>query len=203
MKDEPNRATTLDLIRHGEPVGGTKYRGWLDEPLSERGWAQMRDATADPEPWDLILSSPLRRCHEFALELGQRLGLEVRVDPRFKEVGFGAWEGQTGEQIRVADPTALQRFYRDPVHQRPAGAEPLEDFQHRVTEAMLECLDTHSGRHLLLVTHAGVIRTLIAHALSAPLSAIYRTHVDNAGITRLRQTPERPLSLLFHGRRRT
>jgi alpha-ribazole phosphatase/probable phosphoglycerate mutase len=38
--------TTLDLLRHGESVGGRKYRGQTDDPLSEKGWAQMRDVVA-------------------------------------------------------------------------------------------------------------------------------------------------------------
>jgi len=30
--------TTIDLLRHGEPVGGKRYRGQIDDPLSEKGW---------------------------------------------------------------------------------------------------------------------------------------------------------------------
>jgi alpha-ribazole phosphatase/probable phosphoglycerate mutase len=196
-------STTLDLIRHGEPVGGSRYRGRTDDPLSEKGWQQMRAATARPDAWQAIVSSPLSRCHAFALELGGRLGLAVRVDERLQEVGFGAWEGRTGEQIRQDDPEALHRFYHDPVGARPAGAEPLEAFQGRVSAALEALVEDFQGRHILLVTHAGVVRAAIAHALSAPLGAIYRMHVDNAAITRLRRTGERPLSLIFHGRRTT
>ena len=39
--------TTIDLIRHGEPVGGRKYRGQTDDPLSEKGWEQMWKAVGD------------------------------------------------------------------------------------------------------------------------------------------------------------
>jgi alpha-ribazole phosphatase/probable phosphoglycerate mutase len=193
--------TTIDLIRHGEPVGGRMYRGQTDHPLSERGWAQMRAATREPAAWEAIVSSPLLRCREFAEELGGRLGLGVQLDARLMEVGFGGWEGQTGAQIRAADPEALRRFYQDPVRARPAGAEPLPAFQQRVSEALQELLQRHGGRHLLVVTHAGVIRAAIAHVLSTPLGTLYRTHVDNAAITRLQQTAERPLSLVYHGRR--
>jgi alpha-ribazole phosphatase/probable phosphoglycerate mutase len=193
--------TTVDLIRHGEPLGGRMYRGQTDHPLSERGWGQMRAATATPAAWELIVSSPLLRCREFAAELGGRLGLTVQLDARLMEVGFGSWEGRTGAQIRAADPEALSRFYLDPVGARPAGAEPLADFQQRVSEALQDLLARHAGRHLLVVTHAGVIRAAIAHVLGAPLATLYRTQVDNAAITRLQQSAERPLSLIYHGRR--
>ena len=191
--------TTIDLIRHGQPQGGKKYRGWIDDPLSDVGWAQMRAAVATEQPWDAIITSPLRRCHAFATELGAHMGFAVATDERLKEVGFGSWEGQTGEQIRASDPTALRRFYRDPVEARPDGAEPLADFQQRVTEALQDVQRQYAGRHVLLVTHAGVIRAAIAYTLIAPLATIYRINVDNAAFTRLRSSSERPLSLISHG----
>ncbi|MHB1590203.1 MAG: histidine phosphatase family protein [Sulfuricella sp.] len=41
------KSTTIDLIRHGEPVGGRRYRGRTDDPLSEKGWNQMWTAVGD------------------------------------------------------------------------------------------------------------------------------------------------------------
>ena len=176
------------------------YRGWVDHPLSETGWRQMRTATEKVRPWRAIVSSPLLRCYEFAQELGTQLAIEIEVDERLKEVGFGHWEGKNADQIKAVDPMALSNFYHDPINARPHDAEPLDRFQARVSAALNDVLSRHTGAHVLLVTHAGVIRATIAHALNAPLTAIYRTHVDNAAITRLRQTAERPLSLIFHGK---
>lgn len=193
--------TTLDLIRHGEPVGGRMYRGGLDHPLSERGWAQMRAATADPEPWEYIVSSPLARCRVFAEELAGRLGLAWEIDERLQEVGFGRWEGRTGAELRAEDPRQLSRFYHDPVGNRPEGAETLDAFLARVSGCIDDLLQRHPGRHGLLVCHAGVMRAAVAHTLGAPLPALYRLAVDNAALTRLQLTPERPLTLVFHNRR--
>jgi alpha-ribazole phosphatase/probable phosphoglycerate mutase len=193
--------TTIDLIRHGEPEGGRMYRGWVDHRLSERGWRQMREATAHSPGWTQVVSSPLLRCWEFAGELAARLDLPLRADARIKEVRFGAWEGRTAQQICTDDPMALRRFFVDPVNARPEGAEPLADFNARVCAALNDLAKEFAGQHLLLVTHAGVIRVAIAQVLDAPLGAIYRTSVGSADLTRLRQTDERPLSLVFHGRR--
>lgn len=192
--------TTLDLLRHGEPVGGRMYRGGIDHPLSERGWQQMRNATATPEPWEYIVSSPLARCRDFAEQLADRLGLACSVDERLREVGFGSWEGKTGEQLRAEDPEQLSRFYHDPVVNRPAGAEALDTFLGRVGGCIDELVGQHPGRHGLLVCHAGVMRAAVAHAMGAPLAAMYRLSVDNAALTRLQQTAERPLTVLFHNR---
>jgi alpha-ribazole phosphatase/probable phosphoglycerate mutase len=192
--------TTIDLIRHGEPVGGRMYRGAIDHPLSERGWQQMRDATAEPEPWDYIVSSPLARCRAFAEELAGRLGLALTIDTRLQEVGFGVWEGKTGAELRAEDPQQLSRFYHDPVANRPEGAEQLDRFLARVGGCIDELVERQPGRHGLLVCHAGVMRAAVAHTLGAPLPAMYRLAVDNAALTRLQKTAERPLSLLFHNR---
>lgn len=193
-------ATIIDLLRHGEPVGGRMYRGGIDHPLSERGWQQMRDATAHPEPWQYIVSSPLARCSAFAEELAERLGLDWHVDERLREVGFGSWEGKTGAELRADDPDRLKRFYHDPVGERPEGAEPLDAFLGRVGEAVDALLADRAGQHVLLVCHAGVIRAAVAHTLGAPLPAMYRLDVANASLTRLKQTEERPLTVVFHNR---
>ncbi len=193
--------TTLDLIRHGEPLGGQRYRGHRDDPLSDHGWEQMWTAVRNPAPWEEIVTSPLRRCNEFAHRLGDQLRVPVSIEPRLREVSFGSWEGHTAEELRRADPELLARSYRDPVHQRPADAEPLAGFRERVFAAFTDLMNRHQGRHLLVVTHAGVMRAMLAYVLNAPLETLYRVHVDNASLTRVQQTPERPLSLIFHGRR--
>ena len=195
-------STIIDLLRHGEPVGGRMYRGGIDHPLTEPGWQQMRDATAEPAAWQHIVSSPLARCQAFAEELAQRLDLPLEIDPRLHEVGFGSWEGKTGDQLRANDPTVIQRFYHDPISERPEGAEELADFQARVSASLEHHLQAQAGRHILLVAHAGVIRATVAHTLNAPLPALYRMNVDNASFTRLRVTDERPLSLIYLNRRR-
>lgn len=192
--------TLIDLLRHGTPVGGRRYRGnSVDDPLSATGWAQMLAATDGPVPWRRIVTSPMQRCHAFADWLGQQHHLPVRVEPRFKEVGFGAWEGKNGDDIRAADPDALRRFYADPDGQRPAGAEALGDFRARVSAGIEQILKTPHG-HTLIICHAGVIRAAVAHVLQQPLRHLYRINIDTASLTRIRQTAERPPSLDFISR---
>ncbi len=177
--------TTLDLMRHGEPVGGRKYRGQLDDPLSEKGWAQMRRAVGEHCPWQAIVSSPLLRCAEFARELAERRKLPLAMDARLVELGFGAWEGRTADELTAEDPEALVRFRRDPVAHAPPGAEPLASFRGRILEAWNTLREQHHGKHVLVIAHAGVIRMMMAHVLDIPLQHIFRLQVPSAGITRL------------------
>lgn len=190
--------TTLDFLRHGEPVGGRKYRGQIDDPLSETGWAQMHAAVGGAAPWTHIVSSPLQRCRTFAEALAERHGLPLALDERLAEVGFGVWEGRSAAEIEQATPGALARFKHDPVNARPQGAEPLAGFYARVAAALDAMLARYPGQHVLLVGHAGVIRMAFAWALHVPLEHAYRIEVANAGLTRLRFDGNRA-SLIFHG----
>ena len=177
--------TTIDLIRHGEPVGGRKYRGQIDDPLSDKGWQQMRSAVANHCPWNSIISSPLLRCAEFANELSQRHRLSVRLDPQFMEIGFGSWEGKTAAQIQQQMPGALEAFWQDPIKHRPDGAEPLVDFHNRIAAAWNKLLQEEGGQHVLVVCHAGVIRMSMQYILGMPIENVFRIKVANAGLTRI------------------
>jgi alpha-ribazole phosphatase/probable phosphoglycerate mutase len=199
------RVTTLiDLMRHGEPVGGSRYRGQIDDALSGTGWKQMWAAVGKDHPWDVILTSPLLRCRAFAEELGTKSKIPVEIEPRLKELGFGVWQGKTGEELRTLyDPGVLQRFQRDPMTNRPDEAEGLGDFKERVVAAWKDTLDRHAGKHILIICHAGIVRMAIANILDIPLSNLFRIKVGHAQITRiecLEQGDEFLGQLVFHGR---
>lgn len=183
MNDQP---TIIDIIRHGEPVGGSKYRGQIDDPLSEKGWQQMRDAVAGRDEWQHIVSSDLSRCAEFAREVSQNLGVGLELEPQFREVGFGSWEGKSAKQLLEEDPEGTAAFWRDPINNTPAGAEPLREFHQRIVTAWNGLIARHAGKHLLLVGHAGMMRILLLNALDLPLESFYRFDPRNASIVRVR-----------------
>lgn len=193
--------TIIDLIRHGEPVGGRRYRGQIDDPLSDKGWQQMREAVADHRPWEQIISSSLSRCSEFAEEVAQRHDLPLQLDERLMEIGFGSWEGRTAEELMENDAETLRNFWSDPVNYRPEGAEPLADFRDRIIAGWNDVLTQHTGKHLLIVGHAGMMRMIIRHVLDMPLERMFRLSVPNAGITRIRIDGEGDTALpqlVFH-----
>lgn len=179
--------TILDLLRHGEPEGGSRYRGHaVDDPLTEKGWAQMREGLGDHASWDLIISSPLRRCREFAESVGRDCEIPVQVDERFKEIGFGQWEGKNKNQLKAERPEEFAAFYRDPVRNTPKDAEPVCDFHSRITLAVDDVLTTHAGKRILIVAHAGVIRATLVHAINAPVESMYNFDVINGRVSRIR-----------------
>jgi alpha-ribazole phosphatase len=201
--------TIVDLLRHGEPAGGPRFRGDTDDPLSELGWQQMR-AAAGPHPdWQAVVSSPLRRCADFAEWLAGTLppfakgGIEV--ESRFAEIAFGEWEGRTAQELLETSPDALAAFWRDPVAHTPPGGEPFDAFAMRVVAAWDALLARHEGRSVVLVTHAGVIRLVLAHVLGMPLANLFRVEVPFAGLSRIRvegRGADALPQLVFHGRTR-
>lgn len=193
--------TIIDLIRHGEPVGGIRFRGQTDDPLSAKGWQQMEDAIGNYREWDLVVSSPLSRCREFAEKTAMRLDLPLEIQPQFREIGFGSWEGLTAEEIVGMNPSALKRFYRDPAQHPPAGGESMSDFQARVISAWEKMVTVYAGKHILLVCHGGTIRIVLSYLLHIPLNNLFRLAVMNAGITRIQHfcdDTERFGQLIFH-----
>jgi alpha-ribazole phosphatase/probable phosphoglycerate mutase len=195
------KSTIIDLMRHGEPVGGRRYRGRTDDPLSEKGWNQMRAAVGDYRGWQQIVSSPLLRCSEFAHELGRKLDIPVSLDERLAELGYGEWEGKTPAELTAQDPDLLLRYRRDPLNNRPPGAEDLEGFAVRVSAAWRQIGEQQRGHHVLVVAHAGVIRMIMAQALAMPSSHLFRIQVGNAAISRFTVEGEGAdafASLIFH-----
>ncbi len=193
--------TVIDLIRHGEPAGGRRYRGHnIDDPLTEKGWCQMWDAVGQYNAWEQIVTSPLQRCQAFAHALGKRHGIPVTIEPRVKEVGLGSWEGQSHDDIKIGRADEFQAFLSDPVNHRPDGAEKLDAFINRVSSAYDEIVERHHGKHCLIVAHAGVIRAVITKTIHVAPAGLYRIKISNGGITRIRHTATGGMLELLNGK---
>ena len=180
--------TRIDIIRHGEPEGGRRYRGYgVDDPLSKKGWQQMWDAVPEQPSWEHIITSPLSRCLRFAEALADTMSISYSVEDNLKEIGFGVWEGRTPEDIKHNDGDALDRFLVDPVNNRPEGAEPLDDFAQRVWTVYQQTMQNYHSQHVLMVTHAGVIRAITSKILGMPLGDVYsKLKVEYAAIATTR-----------------
>ncbi|WP_024325897.1 histidine phosphatase family protein [Thioalkalivibrio sp. AKL19] len=191
----------VDLLRHGEPEGGQRYRGHgCDDPLSARGWAQMERAVTGEDGWQYVVSSPMERCRAFAERFGSERGLPVTLAPDLREVGFGDWEGRTRVELQRDRPEEYRAFYADPVHARPAGAEPLAAFRRRVEAAFDAALQPLEAERVLMVVHAGVIRALVGWVMGAPDERLFRFECEYASRTRLHRHPTRGWRLIHANR---
>ncbi len=162
----------LDLLRHGETELGGGLRGSLDDALTARGWEQMHTAVEQGGPWDCLVSSPLQRCARFAEQLGARLGVPVQLDKDLQELHFGAWEGRSAAALMDTDAEALGQFWADPYAFTPPEGEPMLAFSSRVLAAVEHLHSAYAGQRVLLVSHGGVMRLLLAQARRSASGAI-------------------------------
>ena len=155
--------TTLLLARHGETDWNRdgRFQGHADTSLNARGREQAQ-ALADELPHvDVIYSSDLSRSLETAEIVSERLGLQVRVDPRLRERNFGSWEGLTGAEIERASPDAYGRWRRGEGFGAD-DAERHEAFAERIEAFLTDVLPRHPGETVLVIAHGGSIRVIQA-----------------------------------------
>lgn len=183
----------LDLLRHGQTELGGGLRGSLDDALTEQGWAQMQAAVAEAGPWDVVVSSPLQRCARFAEPLAQRLNVPFVLEADLRELHFGDWEGRSAAQLMETDADALGAFWADPYTFTPPQGEPVEAFAERVLAALGRLRARHAGHSVLLVTHGGVIRLLLARARGLPREQLLQVEVPHASLSRLHVDAESAL----------
>ena len=172
----------LDLLRHGETELGGGLRGSLDDALTAKGWAQMRAAVMEQGPWDRLVSSPLQRCARFAEELGAQLNLPVTLEKDLQELHFGAWEGQSAAALMKTDAEGLGLFWADPYSFTPPDGEPVSAFSDRVLGAVARLHQAYVGERVLLISHGGVMRLLLAQARGLPREQLLNVEVGHGGL---------------------
>lgn len=198
-------ATRVDLLRHGVLVGGRRLRGSAtDDLLSPRGWADMERVARHEGPWDTIVSSPMQRCHVFARATGAALDIPVAADERFAEYDFGDWSGREVDALWAEQGDALATFFADPDSQTPPGGEDAASFRARVRAGWVDLLAHGAGRRVLLVSHGGVLRQLLADALGMTGPIFTSLEWPHAALTRLRAFDDpvhgHTATLVFHAR---
>ncbi|MGR4039463.1 histidine phosphatase family protein [Pseudomonas sp. 910_21] len=176
----------LDLLRHGETELGGGLRGSLDDALTARGWQQMRDGVQGRGGWDLIVSSPLQRCSRFAEQLAAQLQLPLLLQPDVQELHFGAWEGQSAAALMETNADDLGRFWSDPYSFTPPQGEPVVDFSRRVLGAIEGLQRDCAGQRVLLISHGGVMRLLLARARGLPREQLLNVEVGHGALFSLK-----------------
>ncbi len=178
--------TQIDVLRHGICEGGNIFRGCTDVPLTQQGFQQMQQALADSgHPWQCVVSSPLKRCTEFAKSLVQSGVSRFAVDERLREMSFGDWDGKEIDEVWRNDHRRISAWSLDPSVSPPPGGEALGDLAARVQSCLDDLLQQYRGQRLLLVTHGGVFRVLLSQVLGMPLACANRFDVPYACLSRL------------------
>lgn len=176
---------TLLLVRHGHTdAAGKRLTGRAaGVHLTEGGQRQAEGLVArlDGIRVDAIVSSPLERCRETAAPLAKARGRRVIVRRGWIEVGYGEWTGRSISQLRR---TALwRRVMSTPSNVRFPGGESLLEVQARAVDAASELAAEHPRGTVVVVSHADVIRLLVAQLAGMHADHLQRLSIDPGSIT--------------------
>jgi broad specificity phosphatase PhoE len=185
-------ATTLLLARHGETDWNRagRFQGNADPPLNDTGLRQAVELARaiDGEPLDAIYASDLRRAVQTAAAVADRVALPVNTRPDLREADVGRFTGLTRQEIAARFPedarVAEEHGYTF------ASGEGLESLERRVLDALQEIARAHPDGSVLVVTHGGPLRVVLAHAdgTSVDEHRLRFPPVANGGLHRLRIT---------------
>ena len=199
--------TTLILVRHGvtEHTVAKRFSGGLasaNPGLSDEGRDQAR-ATGEwlvplADRVDALVSSPVRRTRETADVLAALLDQQVVEEPGFAEMEFGAWDGLTFAEVAEQYKDELDSWLGS-LDVAPGGGESFRAVEKRVLATLDRVLAERVGQTVVVVSHVTPIKTLVAHAMRAPLESVYRMELTPASVTVLTffasgPEPEQPMA---------
>jgi probable phosphoglycerate mutase len=175
----------LFLVRHAlTPQTGDRLSGWTPGiSLSDEGRAQVAALVERMKPvsLDAVYSSPIDRCVETARPIASSKGLRIRVRDALGEVRYGDWEGK---RLRTLAKTKLWRqVMARPSEVRFPNGETIRETQFRAVSALEGLRDSHAKDAIAVVTHADVIRVVLAHYAGVHLDLYQRLVVAPASVT--------------------
>lgn len=184
-RTKPTPPTIVLFVRHGEtPTTGKVLPGQAPGVhLSDRGESQARqtaDAIGRLGSVTAIYTSPMERTWETAAAIGEATGLEPRVLPGLADPDTGEW---TGRELRALSKLPEWRsVQRHPSGFRFPGGESLAEVAARVSETVDRIVREHPGQTVVAVSHADVIRIVLANALGSPIDLWDRLTVGAASV---------------------
>ncbi|MBN1322008.1 MAG: histidine phosphatase family protein [Thermoleophilia bacterium] len=165
------------LVRHARPAapdGTWRFVGQSDPPLSPCGVSQAHALAEQMTPvhFDAIYSSDLQRCVMTAAIISKDTGPDIQELPELREIDIGRWEGMSVEEVKHRYPADYARRELDLIGFPFPGGESFRDLLTRVTPAFRRIMDS-DAQSILVVSHKGVNRALLAHLLGMPLEELF------------------------------
>lgn len=167
------------LVRHTQTNTPTGLcYGQTDVLLADSFYDDAREILKKLPANALVFSSPLTRC----TRLAQLISDDMILDNRLLEANFGDWENLPFAEI---DEKTLQHWTENFVTLAPPNGESFMQLCARI-ENFWNDLITLKNEHVVIVTHAGVIRGLLAVILKLPPANAFQFNVNVGSIHKLR-----------------
>ena len=130
-----------------------------------------------------LYSSPLRRCLDLANYIKDNSAITtVNHDSRLMEINFGDWEMKNWDAI---PPEELNPWMTDFVTVRVPNGESFTDLYNRVIDFMQNELQTNTTKPIIIVAHAGVIRSFLCAISDLPLKDAFQNKVDFGAVIKI------------------
>ncbi len=177
---------TIILVRHGENDWVKEHRlaGWLPGVhLNDNGRKQAA-AVADRLahlPIKAVYSSPLERCLETAVAIAQPHGLPIIELAEVGEVRYGRWQGEAIKTLAQEKSWHAVQHYPSRF-QFPQG-EALREAQFRAIQALEQLVQAHTQELIVVVSHADLIKLMLAHYLGVHLDLFQRLVISPASVS--------------------
>lgn len=154
-------------------------------PLNQAGLreAERLAARFAQSPVVAVVASPLQRAQQTAFPIAAALGLPLHAEPGFDEIDFGTWTGRRFEDLQ-ADP-ALSAWNRLRTLAACPEGETMHHAQSRALAALSHWRRAYPDQEVVIVSHADVLKALLAPALGLSLDRLYRLTIDPASISTL------------------
>ncbi|MBI4973219.1 histidine phosphatase family protein [Candidatus Roizmanbacteria bacterium] len=190
--------TTLYIVRHGESEGNVQGDIFgADPPLTEKGihQAQALSLIFESKILHHVYASSLKRAHKTAQIIADKKGLPVSLHEGIRERHFGSLEGKTGAYGKEHHGLAYEKFNTvSAVEQMNWKVVPdMESFGEalkRVLKAFDEITHTHKGKTLLLVSHANVMLSLLAHLQFATFNEMPQGTIQNTAYIKIEKNDD-------------
>lgn len=178
--------TIFFLVRHGENdwVKKNRLAGWLPGVhLNENGRRQAQDVGARlaPQPVNAIYSSPVTRCLETAEYIAPHFQLPVIINEDFGETRYGEWEGMKVKKLAKKPEWHVVQFF--PSRMKFPGGEALREVQFRAVQALERLGAQQRSETVVVVSHADVIKLVLAHYLGVHIDLFQRIAVSPASVS--------------------
>lgn len=177
------------IVRHGETEFNrlNKYQGQFDTPLSSLGVEQAKinaEHIAKNYRIDAIYSSDLSRAVKTAEPIARAFGVEINTTPAFRELDVGRWTLRSVKEIAEAEPELTRAYRERPGAFRFPDGENFEEACDRAMKKLNEIASISDSKTVLIVSHGGVIRTLLARWQGYPIADLHKVQfVPNTSIT--------------------
>ncbi|RXJ72772.1 histidine phosphatase family protein [Veronia nyctiphanis] len=166
--------TKLHIFRHGETEFNLQKRiqGHANSPLTSKGRNQAADARTKIKnvTFDAAYSSDSGRAHDTACILLEDRQLSICTKTSLREIHFGDWEEKLLTELQQQNPDMYERLWNQPDQFINTTGETFAELRDRARKALAELASNHPDQNVLIVSHAGFIKTVMNHFDGRPLS---------------------------------